>query len=355
MTPAERDLCAVTRALFEPETAPMVVPVLRRRTRLPDRWSPRTVRTLEDFLTKGLVLRLARAGATRAASLVDGALREGTAWERLGAPRLAVSEASRALLVWLVEAELGAPKAPTFDAPPATLADEVLYAAVAERLAALRLAAVVPLQPGLVASPLVWWTTPEPLLGGVAPTASTATPPAPAAVERWGEGTGADLLSCLGADLAERWAAQETVPRRDVGRASAVGRARAAVLEPLVRRALAAGRPDACAFLLGALGRWIPPESAPYGNAASPWTRPFDGAASLGARTEARRDQLASLRAVGLLAADARRVRQVGFVDDDWDEAQTRLRFYAPYDEGRLERARELVSHVESLSFEEPS
>lgn len=349
MTPAERDLVAVARALFEPGTAAMVGPVLRRKAQLPEKWSRRTMRALQDILRKGLVRLLARSGASSGVSFDEaGELREGRAWERISPPALVVGAASLRTLTWMVEAELGSGKPDPMGDLDLGFADEIVLGCAAQLLAAVRLGPVVAAQPLFRKSPFVWWVALDVMAGeGPLPTA--------AAVERWATGAGADLLGCLAEDLAQRWSAQELRATTDPKRALVVAAARAAVLEPLVARALAENRPDACAFLLTSLARWIPPESAPFDLVRTPWTRPLDPSASLAVRTDARRSGLASVRATLALAAAADRARRVGFVDEDWDQAQRMVRFYARFDEGRFARAETLRAHVEGLSWEEPS
>ena len=95
MSAAERDLLAVTRALFEPGTARIVAPILRRARALPAALSRSTHSILTDHLSKGLVRWLARSGAGVGVRF-DGAghARDGRAWERMEPPSLHLSDVS---------------------------------------------------------------------------------------------------------------------------------------------------------------------------------------------------------------------------------------------------------------------
>ncbi len=348
MSDGERDLVAVTRALFEPGTARVVTPILRRARKVPRTLSRPTFDALTGHLRMGLVRWLAKSGAN-VATRFDGAghASNGRAWERMEPPSLRISMVSFRALTWLVEANLAHEPAPLSSDAPKTLGDELVLARVALLLGEAGLGQVVATQAVLTSAPLVWWSALD--------LADAAPAPGEAEVRRWSSGVAADILGCLAEDLGALWAGQEARASFDPATLKRRGAARAAVLLPLVEGAIAAKRPDACAFLLAALRRSIPDESAPFDVAATPWTRPLDPTAPLSTRTEARRAGLASLRAILALASAYEASKRVGFVDEGWEEAQALGRFFHRYDEGRFARAAQVRAHVEGLTWEEPS
>lgn len=343
----ERDMVSLTKALFDGSAA-MVVPILRRKGDLPAAWSPRTVAALQDVLGKGIVRWLGRRGATPRTYFGDGgAATEGRVWDCMEDPALHFTDASRRMLAWMTECDMAAP-ADTLVVPDApTMADELVLACGALLLQRAGLAPVLRTQPLFARSVLVRLVA----LRGV----ETLKPLPKKAFAPWASGPGADLLVCLTDELARAWVQQEQAAPGNAEGLSIRGAAREGVLTPLVEGAIAAGRPDACSFLLTALTTLIPDETQPWDMASTPWTKPLDKTGSLAARTAARRSGLATLRSVLTLANAANKARLVGFVDDNWDSAQAQLRFYAKYDNGRFARAAQLVAHIEGVSWEEPS
>lgn len=345
--PVGRDLVHVARALFEPEAQAAVAPLLRAGREVEG--LPRGARAaLEDVLRKGLVLTLARGGARPSTSWDGrGGARAGRAWERLEPPALAVSRRSFELLRWLLQAPLGEPSAPRLPARgEPTLADELLLALAWELLDGAGLRAAAAAEEAFARSPLVWLVAADALAAG------KRTPPSEAAIERWAKGTGADLLSCLAPWLGARWVEMERAKPTSAPSALAVGAAQEVLLDRLVGAALAAGRPDAATFLLVLGERLLPPEGERFDPSATPWARPFDPGDPLAVRVAARRASVASLRALGRLAAARDRARAVGFVDDGYDEAQALVRGLAAWDDGRFERAREIVRAAERLDLD---
>lgn len=101
--------------------------------------------------------------------------------------------------------------------------------------------------------------------------------------------------------------------------ARADGRAQGALLDPLVSTAVAARRWDALRFLLESALLEVEPG-------------PLDPTSALSARAEAMRQQVAPHRAIAAIAATYRRARLVGFVDDDYDDAQKTVRALSPWE-----------------------
>jgi hypothetical protein len=228
------------------------------------------------------------------------------------APLLHLSAASFRFLHWLCESPLAAPKVPALpdDDAPQTLADQLL---VVLGLELARSAAVLPTllaQPWVQRAPLAWLFA----------TDDFAPLPMPSLA------LDLDAVALLPRTLAnrlrvvERAKARMTAPVERVR----VGRAQATLLESLVPAAIARGRWDSLRFLLDGVTPLLRAEP-------TVWAAPLDPQSALSARVEARRLGVAPLRAVVTIGVSHARLRLVGFVDDEYDDAQKVLRLLAPW------------------------
>lgn len=327
VTERERDLLLVTQALFEPRKHAIVVPLVREANGLPPAIGRSAMLALQDTLAKGVARTLAREAARAGVALAPRA------------PALRFSAASFQLLRWLLAERLASPSVPRLpDAKtPWTAADQVLAGLVVDLAREAGVARHVLSQPSVQRAPLV-------ALYAIDDVAAVW----PAVPDGTALATGelADVVALLRAPLARRWRDVELGKRAiaEPTRRLAIGRAQGQVLEGLVRTAIAGGRLDVAAFLLDGMDAAL--------RAGTPWGVGLDPLAPLGARAQARRAEVAPLRAVGAIAAERARLRLVGFVDDDYEVARARLRELEPF-ETVFSRAEAVVRDADDL--EEPS
>jgi hypothetical protein len=318
---SERDLVQVARSLADPRAMPVFASVVRRATPLPPRIGRSSMRALEDALAKGLVLGLARSGASH------------RAWAHVPPPHLHFGAPAFVLLRWLLETPVGSPKA---EPPPVFeglgIGEQLLFL----RVRALLLAAGLPAAadaPAFVRVPLIA------LHEGL---------DAPGVAEL-ARGDAASIVFALADEIATQWekAERTKAAATDPQVLLARGLGQRAVLERFVPAAL----PDVLPlrFLLELLRRTIPDAERPFDPRTWPCGRALDPGAPLGLRVDARRAGLAPFVAMGRIAGHQARLRAVGFVDDGYDEAQAGLRALEPFDEGRFARAAEVVRAAEQL------
>lgn len=350
MTPAERDMVTVARALFD-RNANVITGLLRRtaQTDIALGWSRRTIDAMVEAIRKGTVRWIGRHGATPRTYFRDGEGQNGRAWERMDDPSLVFTDLSRRAIVALVSqgfAKSTKDQLLRVRGGEGTIGDELVLGRVGRMAMACGNNAFLE-HPAMEQSLLVRLFCAERL--------HASPPPKAAAITRWTSGLGADLMVTLSDELAEAWVYQE-------GRLAAgsspeivrtIGKGRADVLDPMILSALDKGRPDVMTFLLVAMGKLVPPESEPWDMAKSIWTNRIGGG-TLALRSAARQALLATPNALLRLFADARAARGTGFVDDDWEKAKARAAFYNKYDHGRFARIEALVTHINSVNWAEP-
>lgn len=328
VTERERDLLLVTQALFEPRRRAIVVPLVREANGLPPAIGRSAMLALQDTLAKGVARTLAREATRAGVALAPRA------------PTLRFSTASFQLLRWLLAERLASPSVARLpDAKtPWTAADQVLAGLVVDLAREAGVARHVLSQPSVQRAPLV-------ALYAIDDVAAVW----PAVPDGTALATGelADVVALLRAPLARRWRDVELGKRAIAEPATrlAIGRAQGQVLDGLVRTAVAGGRLDVAAFLLDGM-------DAALRAGTTPWGVGLDPLAPLGARAEARRAEVAPLRAVGVIGAERARLRLVGFVDDDYEVARARLRELEPF-ETVFSCAEAVVRDADDL--EEPS
>jgi hypothetical protein len=301
----EHDLLSIARAIFEPRQWPTVASLVLSKRTVPSTLGRSAMRVLEDTLAKGLVRMLGREAA-----------RAGVALPR--PPQLRFTGTSFRLVGWLLREPLGAETAaPLLAMEPPSLADQLLALAAHDLVEDCAAACSVLEQPAFENAPLARLYAVDRL----------ATRPS---VDASGLSSGdlAVTASLLRTRIAARWARMERA-KAHVPAPSAraiVGRAQARLLADVVPAVIAARRLDPIFFLLDGIAAVVRAGETPWGAGLHP-------GASLSARTEARRLEVAPLRAVGELAEAYARLRLVGFVDDDYDEARTLARALAPYED----------------------
>lgn len=298
--PVELDLLTIARALFEPRQHAVVAPLLRTARPLGPAIGRTSMGVLEDTLAKGLV----RMAARDVASAVEPLPR---------APSLHVSSGSFRFLHWLAEAPLAAPEVPSLevdDEAPQTPADQLLVILGLELARSAAVLQTLLAQSWVQRAPLAWLYATDDL----ARVALPRTAPDLDAV--------ALLPRTLAARLqtVERAKALQTSPAER----ARIGRAQASLFDSLVPAAIAGRRWDSLRFLLDGVMPLLRVEP-------TVWAAPLDPQSALSARAEARRLAVAPLRAVGTIGATHARLRLVGFVDDEYDEAQKTLRLLAPW------------------------
>ncbi len=342
------DLLLLTRAVVRGAGFAAVEDLLHSRRPVPVRLGTATLRVLQDTLSKGVVLALARRGGWRwAGFLHDGRPVAGRLWGRHPAPALHFSPVSARTLLWLLEQPLasGAP-GPLAATGPLTVADELLLYLCCDLVAGTPCAPALATQAVFRGSALCWLGFPE-LLGAERP---------PDAGELGAARFGALLadrawaLEALQADLTRRWILIERGKSAVASPDSmkALGRAQEAVLEAFLDAVDAAGRRDLAGFLLDA-------GKALVGAPAARWVEGLSREASLSARAEASRASGAFLRGLGRLARWDAEHRAVRFIDDGYEVAQHLLARWEGFGEAGFLRAQALLGELFSLEQPAPS
>ncbi len=338
----EGELLRVARALFEPKTHASILPILRQACPLAPKLGESAMRVLKDVLGKGLVRLLARASATpRLRTTVAQ-----TGSELARPPKLEVSASSFELLRWMVARPLvsTAQEHRLELTSPLTFADQLLFALAFDALDAARLGGILRTQLGerVLACPYLWLLTPD--LGPV-----THVPSAES-FAGLAEEEGADALWLSSGLITPRQLRVERAKAidADVERLERISLAHAAVLERATAAIVASRRLHALTFLFEVEAALIPNAEVPFEARALVRTN-FPSGLSLSQRERIRRAGSASHRALGAVAVLRERLRSIGFVDDEYDEAQRLQRFLEPWDEGRFARAADVVRISEGL------
>lgn len=331
-SPAEDGLLTTARVVLDAEgDRALAQVVLRRRQRAPARLSPAAARRLQATLARGLVRALVAGGGWRRAPSLGGAApRVGRLWRTAPPPALRLGAPAFALLRWLTACDPASADA-VAPPPPADLADDLLWALVADRLRA----ADLPVR-GFEGGALIWLLCPDALVDA----AARALDFVPLM-----RGDGATVLAGLQVRLARRWGEMERAKATmtDPAGLAALGARQAVALAALLDAAEAAARPDLVSFLVEAAGAVL--DSSP---AAHAWAPDLDATAPLAARTEARHAAGAFLRAVVRVDAWRAGLGAVRFFDDAYDAAQATLAHWAPH-AAALPRAAGLVRPLDAL------
>ncbi|MCP3142617.1 hypothetical protein [Pyxidicoccus xibeiensis] len=328
---AEHDLLTLTRAIIGLGQYAPVEDVLRDRHTVPEKLSPGALHVLQDTLSKGSVLALARCGGWRKQRYLDGGQeRSSRLWERYPPPALHFSPLCIHTLRWLVEQPLvkhGCKQLTVSELP--TVADELFLYLTCRLVAGTPCAKSVGAQALFRGSALCRLGFPE--LLDVPPPSFSAKHFAPLLAG------GGWLLDALRGDLAHRWRKVEESKRFivDPAEGMALGAAQEAVLSAFLDAVEAAGRRELAGFLVEAAR---PLMDQP----ASRWVEGLSLTASLGKRAEAARASGAFLRSLSRLSRWDAEHRAVRFFDDGYEAAQLLLSEWSAFGEPGFRRAADL-------------
>lgn len=302
---SETELVRMARALVAPDDNEPWVAVSRE---LAPKISPACAGLVGDALRKLWPSLWRRGGAKPGASIRGGDVVRGRPWERHPPVGLVHTEATIAVLRWLVESRLGTRTIAPLTARRLALGDHVvIYLALAtlgER-AARRAFAVHPL---VRASPLAWLGFAE-LFDGGAP-----------AFDELAHGAGAIVVEALAPELARRWQAVEWEKRRIVrpDELVALGAVQDATLTGFMDACDRHRRRDLAGFIIDAAAPMLARDLPPFPEA-------LDTAVPLSVRAAARPAAGALLRAIVRWGDWDREHRGVRFVDDDYAASQLLL------------------------------
>jgi hypothetical protein len=322
----EANLLTLTQAALELGEPQDLRRLLLLSARAPERLGPTAMRLFQESLAKGTVLALARAGGWRAE--VGGRL-----WERGALPELRFGPALFRFLQWVLRTPLaeGGPgriegQGPFFPA------EEVVVAALVERVRGSGCETAVLRHPGVRASPLLALLYAGELgaqerLEFAPPFSATAHGPLLEGVQSWA------VQAWLGVEKAKGSLEAPEVLLR-------VGDAQRLVLESFLQSASAARH--LAMFLVEVGRRWLAP-----GRTAAHYGAALDSEAPLGTRVAARRSSLALLRALGRLRAWDQEHRATRFFDEGYAAAQALIRAWERLGEVGFAEAARVVTEVE--------
>lgn len=337
----EAELLRVAQALFAPASLPSVLPVLRQACPLSPHVGASAMRALEDVLAKGTVRLLARASAAPRARVG----RPEVGWELPRPPRLRFTSSSFELLHWMVTTPLardGSHRLALSSPEPLSCADQLLFALALDALDAARLGDALRAHVPKTAHALLWVLSPD--LGP-----PSVVPP----LERFAElatDEGADLLWLLASWIAPRHLrfVRLNLADPDVERLEGRALAHAEVIDRLTRALLATRRLHGLTFLADVVAKLVPTAERPFDPRACV-RGAFPPGVALGQRERIRRASVAAHRAFVAVGALRDRLRAVGFLDDDYEDAQRILHLLEPWDEGRFARAGDVVRLADAI------
>lgn len=300
-------------------------PMLATSSAPAEKLGPTAQRVLKDTLAKGVVLSLARFGGWQHRA-------QGRLWER-PLEALHFTQATVALLQWMVRNALGSGVAMQLAVPPKSPGDVLVLALALRHLADVQLAGTLAQQPGVRAEAVCWLVAPEVLaLHGPAPKLDFTTPAATLALGGW---------SGL---LASRWAAMETHARTITQAATlaSLGDGQRAVLRALMQGCAPIERHGELTFVLEAAAPYLGPDAR-----AEQWGERLSPDESLRDRHAARVASGAMLEAVVALRAWDQLHRSTRFIDDGYDLAQQLVRDWERFGHARFEKAAQILGELE--------
>lgn len=344
---SEYDLLTVARALVGEGSYATIEPIVHIGRKLPPKIGPTAMRLLEETLSRGVILELARRGGWRPAQHLNAhGMPSATArlWERHATPpAIPFSKLTIELLRWLSAGQKG----DLADAP-ATLGDELIMYFALELLASGGAAATLAEQPPVRGSRLCWLGFPDVLVRHAPPATGGLTGPAFAPYMK---DAGAIVLEALQADLARRVLEIERSKRtiRRLDAMAALGATQTALFDAFMAACDTAKRRDLAGFLIEAgtklLARPVPPTA---------WIETLELIGPLSERTAATRAAGSFLRALVRWKTWDDEHRGVRFIDDGYDASQLLLRRYEQLGE-RLRHGEDVLRALDSLTAAAPT
>jgi hypothetical protein len=343
----EADLLRLLAYFLRREPPERALPLLENRCAAPPCLKRNAVALIQDTLSKGCVLLLARSGGWRRERFLrQERVVEGRLWERT-TPRelgLAFSAHTLRFLIWITANRPGDAH-PPWRAPhdELTLGDLLLLYFAYEGLWNLR--------SGLNAKRL---TANEPFAHHALCWLAFPSEYAAAAPEdrpnftQWTNGVGACILEALQTELARHWIEIESTKARltDPQAMRALGGAQERVLTAFLDAIEREGRMDLARFLLRTAEALLGPHARP-----EMWTeRLYLAGVRVADRAATYRAATSFLRTMDRLQSWERRARGIGYYDEgyaaaqlwkaDWEQAQGEV---------RTERARAIVKQLDPL------
>ena len=311
----ESDLIRILRCVLGRFPLQQALTLLFREQARPRCLSRACVELVQDALSKGLPLLLARSGRSRSRWLRNGEVTEGRLWERSPVEErgLSFSEASLEWLIWATAVNPADTRSkPQIAVDRLTLGDRLLLFAFVDRLYDTPAGLPLLTLPGIARHGLVWLAFPDRF--------AEAAPRTKPDFGTWFEPQHAWVLEALQPRLVERWLTMETVKRQMTQWKTLrqVGRTQSDVLAKFLDMAETTGRCDLARFLIEA-ARKLLRSAGPDGR----WFRALGvGELRMADRTEVYEAGLAFLSCLGRLRQWERDARNVGFHDEEYAASQ---------------------------------
>ena len=330
---SEADLIAMTRALTAPHAHDVWALLAGSRT-LPAKIGPTCAGLVGDALTQVWPALWRRDGARPGSAIAKGNVVRGRGWERTAITPLAYSQATIALLRWMVAMPLAtAGNVEKLVSAKLAIGDQVVI------YLALDLAAGTPAQSTIAAqtlvrqAPLAWLGFPHLMAGTPPPFASLVT------------GAGATVVEALALELAGRWRTIELGKRTttDPDALIRLGANQDAVLQGFMAACDKAGRRDLAQFVLDAVQPLFERNIAPI-------PTDLDLTKPLSVRAAARLGAGALLRGVQLWTQWDDAHRGVRFLDDDYQAAQLLLSRFERIGRTGADRTAQWLGELASLA-----
>jgi hypothetical protein len=292
----------------------LALPLLIQPCARPKGLGRTTLRLVQDHLTKGCVLHLARSGGWRSERFLrGGAAVEGRLWRRSPFTELHLEFSRHVLrfLIFVTAAPLPAKFADfRLNAPRQTPADGLFFALVQMALRGVDMRTRLVEHDIFVQNALCRLAWPEDFAR------LSAAPPD---FTPWMDGLGAGILECWQPFLLDRWLHLERFKRtvQDPETFIQLAQAQEAVLTRLFDAVESANRLDLARFVLILLERLLAERPEPRD-----WEPPFSVGSRLAERARFHRAALTTLRAASRLATWTAQASHVGYFDEGYGAAQ---------------------------------
>jgi hypothetical protein len=343
----EANLLRLLRFFLKQMPAEQAGRFLNDRLDQPPCLSAGCVELARDYLSKGCVLYLVRAGGwQRDRFLRNGEPRFGRLWERSPVEKIALSFTPAVLdfLIW-VTANRPKEEQPTWTTDPNQLSvgDQLFFFLVYEGLRSDRdLATILRTSEVFASNPLVWLTYPNDFAG-------ETVPPLPS-FEKLLSGEGSLLLEALQPVFETQWLEIERTKGQigDWTKMNQEGIVQLRLVNSFLESAEQTGRTDVVRFLLVVMSRVLatPTLSATF------WTGGLQGSGPmrLADRLQTQQNALSLLRQVERLRTWERRARSSGFMDEDYAANKFWLSEWERYDFTTIgERAELVIQQLEPI------
>jgi|GEM_PF-1900307 len=335
---AESKLLQLVQALLGIRGEDSLPMLLNQAQQVAPPFSPAAIDLLKDYVSKGVVMAMARASGQPVEYRAQDSVARSYWWQQLPAPPLHFSRASMELLLWLLQQPLGHMCA-LLDGSAAGLGDELLLCFTAYCLLSLRNPRPWR-SPMLMDNALCWLLFADQLAMH-----TDSVPDFTQDYIQWIERYPA-IVSALQQSLRLRWLAMEKAKSQiqQCSQMIRLGRAQQQVLQQWLDAVRATQRADLAGFVFSSTARLLAP-----GPDSRFWIESLDDTGGLSEHQQACDAAGAVLQCLNNYHTLVEEARQCRFFDAEYDASQLLLRLWQPLGDDGLQRAQAIVKHLGAL------